>query len=200
MITRNLTNLGEEFTSFLNGNLSFLLVSEGDRSPSVYDTTTLEPIHIDQSEVSIDGTGLFTVPLWPNERGNIPTFYLVTLTLNEVKRASYKIQIPDGVGDISWSAVQTVDLSPSALSLLTASQVVVDTANFIKNLGVADTDVQKALETLDALIAAGGVPLYAGDPGAPNTDDVWINTVSGQLKAKTASGTIVFEALAFVAD
>ena len=64
---------------------------------------------------------------------------------------------------------------------LPANQITTDTTNFSKNLSSADTDVQKALETLDQLVsgggsmtwpAAAGIALYSGA-------STWSASISG---------------------
>lgn len=64
----------------------------------------------------------------------------------------------------------------------TADQVSVDTTNFDNNLGSSDDTVQKALETLDELIAS-GVGIYPSHepPEDPEESPFWLNTENNLL-------------------
>ena len=58
--------------------------------------------------------------------------------------------------------------------IVDSSQTVTNTANFNNNLSGSDTDVQKALDTIDNLsISGGGVSVY------PATSTVFISTING---------------------
>lgn len=82
-----------------------------------------------------------------------------------------------------------------------AADIVVDSSGFTTNLSATDTDVQTALGTIDLITASGsGITLVASDPASPATGDGWVNTTDNQLKFKSSTGTIIFEAFQYVAD
>jgi hypothetical protein len=88
--------------------------------------------------------------------GAVPT----TRTVNgQALSSNVTIDVPSALSDLtddsthrlvtdaekaSWSETQTID----------AANIPTNTSNFTKNLSIADTDVQKALETLDELISS----------------------------------------------
>ena len=83
-----------------------------------------------------------------------------------------------------------------------AADITVDASGFSNNLSTSDTDVQTALATIDSMATGtgSGISLLASDPASPSEGDIWINTTDNQMKAKTATGTIIWDAYQYVAD
>ena len=75
------------------------------------------------------------------------------------------------------------------IGLVDSSQTVTNTTNFNNNLSSSDDTVQKALDTLDEMVASGGGG--GGAPTAGSTNYVWISTGYVQPGAfKISSGTV----------
>ena len=68
---------------------------------------------------------------------------------------------------------------------------------------ISDTNDNFDASTVDEVIdEIGGklLSLVATDPTSPATGSSWVNTTDNQLKVKTASGTLIFDAFQYEAD
>jgi len=123
--------------------IKFKLFRMDYRTPAaLFDAVSGE--YITGDEVSADiTTGLFTVDLWPNTRGEFPTVYRVT-----IDREVLFIRVEDGAGPVKFISTKAAlgTMAPQEQSLL-ASQVAIATEQAAIATDAADTADAAAVDT-----------------------------------------------------
>jgi uncharacterized membrane protein len=100
---RNLTNAGDPLimpdgTVLANTRVSFDLVNARGKMVSLFDVESGELVSANTVRVVTDENGEFSVPLWPNNRGEVPSAYRVTVSNRGV--TPFLIRVEDGTGDL----------------------------------------------------------------------------------------------------
>lgn len=124
---RTLTNTGDPITLpdgtlLADTLLTFTLVDTIKHRPvSMFDVLSSEFIVGADVTVTTDVNGEFSIPLWPNVRGEIATVYKVIVD-NDAVRPFY-IRMPEGVGDCTFIQAKTElqTLTVQEASLLSTS-------------------------------------------------------------------------------
>jgi hypothetical protein len=139
MVTRTIINDGDPLVSpdgdpIAAAVYSFTLVDEAKRqATAVFDSAEGGGEHIrgDVQTATTNEVGLFTVDLWPNDRGEVATLYKVALT-GVIK--PFYIRVASGEGDLTLIAAKTAyeATSPQTLSLFDAllAQILAQVAAF----------------------------------------------------------------------
>jgi hypothetical protein len=127
MVTRTLINDGDALVDpggdpIADAVYTFRLVDEVKRQPiALFDAAEGGGEHIrgDVLTATTNEVGLFTIDLWPNDRGEVATLYKVTLT-GVVK--PFYIRVTSGEGSLTLLAAKTAQeaLQPQTLSLFDA--------------------------------------------------------------------------------
>ncbi len=103
--TRTLTNTGDALhspdgTVVAGAVIRFELVTAKKRAVDVWDATTHERVG-GVKDVTTDANGEFSIDLWPNNRGNVVSYYLCRILRNDAFK-EFIGQVPEGVADYTW--------------------------------------------------------------------------------------------------
>lgn len=103
LVTRTLTNAGDALCGpngvALDGvNITFTLVADLDQATAVWDATTHERVTSGPITVTTAAGGFFSVALWPNSRGNVPSTYLCKVDHRSVP--PFRGSVDDVVGTL----------------------------------------------------------------------------------------------------
>lgn len=120
LTVRQLTNSGSPLYSpsgvlLANVSVTFTLVDKIGNPVDAFDVTTGERITGTVAAVT-DQFGVFSVNLWPNDRGDKATAYLCKCP----NTSNFSAQVPSGVGALSWLLFKTGGqiLTPSEVTQL----------------------------------------------------------------------------------
>lgn len=123
LTTRQLSNAGAPLSSptgvVLAGvSISFTLVDGSGAVTDAFDVLTGERVVSTVSTVT-DANGIFSINLWPNDRGDKTTKYVCKILRASQEFAS---QVPSGAGVLSWLNFRTngVILTPAQVTALDA--------------------------------------------------------------------------------
>lgn len=86
----------------------FTLVNARGDAIDVFDATTKEKV-VGSVRAKTDASGVFSVSLWPNDRGNISTSYMVEIREAGVKK--FRSALPSGGTTMLFSDFQTESAS-----------------------------------------------------------------------------------------
>jgi hypothetical protein len=212
LVTRVLENTEGPITSpagvvLEDTQIIFQLVDADKRQPvSLFDAATGGEEYVVGSPVTAttDAAGLFSVSLWPNNRGELATLYKVTLPGTTIK--PFYIRVSEGEGVLTFLAAKAAAeaLQPQTLSLFesllanilalvgTATAVVTQTVNGlmsytdkIKLDGIDISTLVPKTTTVNAKALTGNITLVKGDIGLGNVD----NTSDANKPISTAAAT-----------
>jgi hypothetical protein len=168
VVTRTLVNTGDPLVDpggdpIANAVYTFRLVDEAKRQPiAPFDSAEGGGEHIrgDDQTATTNEVGLFTVDLWPNDRGEVATLYKVTLT--DVVKPFY-IRVASGETDLTLIAAKTAyeATSPQTLSLFDAllEQILATTAA----IGEVATTIANGLMSYTDKIKLDGIAASANN-------------------------------------
>lgn len=124
LITRQLSNAGAPLYSptgiLLTGkSISFTLVDSTGAVTDAFDVITGERVIGEVSTVT-DINGIFTINLWPNDRGDKVTKYVCSIAKKDI--LDFASQVPSGAGVLSWLNFRTngIILTPAQVTTLDA--------------------------------------------------------------------------------
>jgi hypothetical protein len=105
LTTRKIKNTGDAFVdpggvALAGKKITFTLVNESKSPVDAWDTVTDERIAPIKKTATTDASGLFSVDLWPNDRGDKRTFYLCEVNVPGVQ--SFVASLPSGATDLQW--------------------------------------------------------------------------------------------------
>lgn len=108
LVTRTITNIGDPLcesdgTPLQGKKVIFTLVDSDDRPTDAWDVLSGErvaPIREEVLTASTGPLGTFSINLWPNDRGDKPTFYRCEVDVKGVQ--SFTASLPSGVGALQW--------------------------------------------------------------------------------------------------
>lgn len=104
LVTRVLSNssnplLNPDGTPIVGVKVEFQLVDQTGKAIDVFDAISTEAI-VGYVTTNTDANGLFSVNLWPNDRGALTTQYLCTVSVPGFQ--SFQSSLPSGVGAYPW--------------------------------------------------------------------------------------------------
>lgn len=102
LVTRTLTNAGAPLYSpdgdlLVGVKINFQLMDMGGRPSDAWDATTNERVGGDVIVATTDAAGVFSVPLWPNTRGNRATKYKCRVQFDGFREFSGIVEDVSGV-------------------------------------------------------------------------------------------------------
>lgn len=127
LVTRTLTNAGAPLYSpdgdlLVGVKIHFQLSDTGGRPSDAWDATTNERVGGETVVATTDAAGEFTVPLWPNTRGNRSTKYKCRVQFDGFREFSGIVE--DVPGELQWvdfmlsgSAMEPQDISAIAVAM-----------------------------------------------------------------------------------
>lgn len=119
LVTRTLNNTGAPLYSpagvlLANVDVTFTLVDKNGRPTDAWDATTDERV-VGVVSATTDASGLFSVALWPNSRGNRLTKYLCHVDYEGVR--DFSASVDAGVGALAWVDFMASGEAVSAVGL-----------------------------------------------------------------------------------
>ncbi len=162
LVTRTLANTGEPLygpggAALAEVDITFTLVTDSGRPTDAWDATTNERV-AGSKTATTDASGLFSVGLWPNSRGNITTKYLCHVDYPGVR--DFYAAMPAGESTLSWA-----DFMASGVALAAAAQTVATlTAAATAGAGARDFVTDATVTTFASVVVGGGanaVPIFS---------------------------------------
>lgn len=124
LTTRQLSNAGAPLYSptgvLLTGvSISFTLVDSSGGVTDAFDVITGERV-VGVVNTITDINGIFTINLWPNDRGDKVTKYICSIARKDI--LNFASQVPSGAGVLSWLNFRTngIILTPAQVTTLDA--------------------------------------------------------------------------------
>jgi hypothetical protein len=194
LTTRILTNSGSPLVKpdgklLVNKSIVFTLVNAGGSPIDVWDATTGERV-VQQVSSRTDTSGEFSVDLWPNDRGNVVSYYhcsVKTLSISD-----FMGQVPTGLSSYSWVEFFAggVELTAQQIALidqylLEMEQAVIDTANSASAALASENNVISLYDSFDDryLGAKASDPTVDNDGNPLSVGALYFNTVSNLMMA-----------------
>jgi hypothetical protein len=174
--TRIITNAGSPLTkpdglplAFVQ--VSFLLSSITATPCDVFDAVTGERVVGSVTAVT-DASGVFSVALWPNDRGSIASQYVCAI--NYPGAGSFGAGVPSGSTPLTWLQFKTSGLpvTPQIVTALTAyiAQMDADVATALAQANIATAEA--AIATADVALTHADVVLTHADVVLTHADVV----------------------------
>lgn len=199
LVTRTLTNDGDPLCvpngpPLANTRVTFVLVDANGFPTSAWDAETHERV-VGKVTTTTDAEGHFTVELWPNSRGNVPTMY--ACRVNHPDARTFRAAVDAGEGALQWIDFMLAGEALNAQGLSALGQHIADTdgahaASAISITAIEGLDADNVQAALAALKAAGGGGAVAPLDVAESRD--LANTDHGRVLNCTAGVTLTIPA------
>lgn len=154
-VTRTIANTGAPLlapdgTAIANTDVTFTLETLNGDPVDVWDATTYERV-VGVITATTDATGVFSVDLWPNNRGNQQTQYLCHVDHPSVR--DFRASVDEGESDLTWVAFMAAGtpLTAQELSALTVAQAAITAS---QEAAAASAEAALASETAAGLSEA----------------------------------------------
>jgi hypothetical protein len=168
VVTRTLVNTGDPLVDpggdpIANAVFTFTLVDEAKRQPiALFDSAEEggELIRGDAETATTNEVGLFTVDLWPNDRGEVATLYKVMLT-GVVK--PFYIRVASGEGDLTLIAAKTAYEATSAQTLSLFDALLAQILATVAAIGEVATTIANGLMSYTDKVKLDGIAIGANN-------------------------------------
>jgi hypothetical protein len=175
VVTRTLVNTGDPLVDpggdpIANAVFTFTLVDEAKRQPiALFDSAEEggELIRGDAETATTNEVGLFTVDLWPNDRGEVATLYKVALT-GVVK--PFYIRVASGETDLTLIAAKTAYEATSAQTLSLFDALLAQILATVAAIGEVATTIANGLMSFTDKLKLDGIAEGANNYTHPSTD------------------------------